>query len=1689
MGGKHKVANRTKNNARPSSSGRTAELLSTNMPNFTGLSGIKETGFGLGGFSLSNTDELDAALDPNYQLVLKKINKKDSTTKLKGLLELAELIKSSDVDTIKSLLPVWPRYYNVLATDTDNRVREATHNAHYQIILKAKRNIAPFLKQLMAPWFTSQYDTYPPAATIATQAFKDTFPSNKFQEAVVFCQEEILSYIKENLTEQSAQSYISSKSMSPEEAEAKLERVLISSLQGYYLYLTKVSPEQIKTTLELNSSIVSNPKFWKLAKHKIGAIRAAWFEVLAAICQHAIFLIEEKGSNITNTVFSNLDETDPTVLPYVWECALLVMSSFKEWWTFINIDKLFLPKLTKILKQGAQGTANVIYPNLLPLLSHLPPNIDAGTFYSNFFENIRLGFNQKHVIASRSESVAVATALIECLQYVILKNQSDVLLCKNLIGQHIISTLEWCLTENQACYKIIFNLVASLAQYWSRNQNTKDFNNYAAYLDFFFENVFVLFRDTLFNVKGLQSLNVADVTSRQIEFLQCLRHISKPKKVTKVQFTDKIDSGKPTEETCDSTVQTPNLYVKKLNALVFNIAEEQVKYIEEHRSKDLLKNFYSLVLDFDTQNFFYNLSEKMKVKNKDFVLIDIFNKILHKWLTSNDLCSQHVVDLIFLLFKFVEKSEQELIMDTLSKSISKECLGWCISQALSHPTNKNPIVQKWLHNDNVSSFIVSIADKEIEDKCTPELGVLLKLSLTENENGDLFIKQEAVKKIIDKLINVLEHENNYIITFDTCSSLASYISAIVYTDNLLLMYGDKLLLALFKLACKHNCDPEIVSSETMYELNSAWEDAVSLLGSGLEKSEFLQLTSKFTDVVENYLFKSDLSQAVIKHLTTIVANYLKACQRNVPYINDVLNLFIERPFVPQQKDNITQLCKKAEYITGALCSPYEEVTCDVEINVLDVYKYFVWTYFKSSIIFKNVSKECIEEDSDCEIQPELDSDFILSLLEMPEKYVGDILYDLSLAILFLDHYKNLSWYSEIKDYYKLTLTQFKQTVEKLSPQIKQNLKLFLKQSTLENSWLWCKTIYLFYKEITPGPLGNIYTELVSEIPKGESLCRLQLTQIFGEHIDFDFIGNKHDSVEFIVVLKSLLHCNEIDVQIAEVFGKVEAIRSENVPQFLYESHNISWVKTQEILEIIRLCSGLISQKINLLNRRHWDFGVLSLVSWASNILKARSHYNKIQVQALFAAVANLFICTEKQIQKLTEESENNNYVSEWKDVLVESIHADLAQLWLYLAEQFESLEYTQQLKYMPLIQDYGKVVNYIKHEFLFKFSVSSLPKWTKFLKKSCALLVSRVPTLQIWGYKMLLKLVPGLIQIDFEAVNTNTPHKKGLIFEQFKEKLVETHMIVNNMLMGFKLGEDSCTVKTSTDSFTYTFAYLLLWDVLLTLCEQSPTELRYQYADWLRNEDLLKNFLNNLFRLMPTEVLHFSEGKSKTISDLFLEKTSLDITDECNSEKIEKFVCRLYASALAQLPALVRQWWTGIETRVSQVVEKVTSIYVSPHLCTLEFADVTSHDTKFKNMVIKVVPSVREVVAVYTVDEATMELVITLPANYPLGGPEVQCNRQIGGTTHKHWLLQFKKCVLHQNGRIWDGLSLWNTNLDKKFDGVEECYICFAVLHPGTYQLPKLSCQTCKKKFHSACLYKWFSTSNKSSCPICRNLF
>ena len=69
------------------------------------------------------------------------------------------------------------------------------------------RDLAPHLRSIAAAWYLGRFDCHPPAASAANQAFNAVFPNtsdvstkkNKHREAIIFCGNEILTAIKENL--------------------------------------------------------------------------------------------------------------------------------------------------------------------------------------------------------------------------------------------------------------------------------------------------------------------------------------------------------------------------------------------------------------------------------------------------------------------------------------------------------------------------------------------------------------------------------------------------------------------------------------------------------------------------------------------------------------------------------------------------------------------------------------------------------------------------------------------------------------------------------------------------------------------------------------------------------------------------------------------------------------------------------------------------------------------------------------------------------------------------------------------------------------------------------------------------------------------------------------------------------------------------------------------------------------------------------------------------------------------------------------------------------------------------------------------------------------------------------------------------------------------------------------------------
>lgn len=252
------------------------------------------------------------------------MGKKDPTTKVKALQEFGDLVANTELVTIKTILPFWPRLYNNLSNDVEHRVREATQQAHAAIVSQAGKNIAPHLKQMVPMWIMSQYDTYAPVASIAVHSFEKSFPAHKQQDVFNFCHNELLDSITKNL--------IILPANSAQECEAKHHRILISSLKGYASYLTKMSSDNLEKALAANLTLLDSEKFWAYQRNENAHVRAAWFDMICGLLQQTTIDLAKYQKKISIATLLNVDEKETVVLPYIWTAILLAMQKFNNWY-------------------------------------------------------------------------------------------------------------------------------------------------------------------------------------------------------------------------------------------------------------------------------------------------------------------------------------------------------------------------------------------------------------------------------------------------------------------------------------------------------------------------------------------------------------------------------------------------------------------------------------------------------------------------------------------------------------------------------------------------------------------------------------------------------------------------------------------------------------------------------------------------------------------------------------------------------------------------------------------------------------------------------------------------------------------------------------------------------------------------------------------------------------------------------------------------------------------------------------------------------------------------------------------------------------------------------------------------------------------------------------------------------------
>ncbi|KAI8848061.1 hypothetical protein BC829DRAFT_427759 [Chytridium lagenaria] len=191
---------------------------------------------------------------------------------------------------------------------------------------------------------------------------------------------------------------------------------------------------------------------------------------------------------------------------------------------------------------------------------------------------------------------------------------------------------------------------------------------------------------------------------------------------------------------------------------------------------------------------------------------------------------------------------------------------------------------------------------------------------------------------------------------------------------------------------------------------------------------------------------------------------------------------------------------------------------------------------------------------------------------------------------------------------------------------------------------------------------------------------------------------------------------------------------------------------------------------------------------------------------------------------------------------------------------------------------------------------------------------------------------------------------------------------------------------------------------------------------------------------------------------------------------------------------MIRGYWANCKSRQRALaMESYTEKFFSSSVMSTELTKLQEIGvSQLENLDVKVSKITGEVTGVYAVDEVSVDIVLKFPTCYPLRQIEVESRsggRIIGVNEGKwrSWLLSVS--IMAQNSSTLDALLLFQKNVGGHFEGKEDCAICYSVIGVIDKTLPTKTCKTCKNYFHASCLYKWFKSSNQSSCPLCRNIF
>lgn len=259
-----------------------------------------------------------------------------------------------------------------------------------------------------------------------------------------------------------------------------------------------------------------------------------------------------------------------------------------------------------------------------------------------------------------------------------------------------------------------------------------------------------------------------------------------------------------------------------------------------------------------------------------------------------------------------------------------------------------------------------------------------------------------------------------------------------------------------------------------------------------------------------------------------------------------------------------------------MSSLYNPLELPQDTNESELAKCFAMLHIKVQVLSSPLETEEEDDDEEESDTPRSKTPIILNVCDNNVDILCQMLYELALCESYIANYRmvntkhlkysarflvfNLYLQAKFVDIVQESCNKTKESVKKLIENLdtatKFNLKAILTEKLHTKSWLWARAIRLLYSEIVPESLTEIYDEFVNKRKETDTkLGVIHLTQVFSDSLCYENIPSGFDEIENVITLRSLLYGgDDLEVQIAENFSRIESIRNRNIREFLYDGY-------------------------------------------------------------------------------------------------------------------------------------------------------------------------------------------------------------------------------------------------------------------------------------------------------------------------------------------------------------------------------------------------------------------------------------------------------------------------------------------------------------------------------------------------------